>query len=150
MIITCHVCSKFHPWKINISLENPFVFYLFVTNLLACISKSVLATYGGFVGGGHILYCILPSISDVATITSAQDILVLKLICDYQMKWCELLIFRKHWSFASGTLYCSIRIWSDWCVCERCGDYFETKLYFKVAHILSAFVAAHLVHFAIE
>ncbi len=42
--------------KINISLENVSLFYWFVTCLLICISKSVLATYSRFCGSGsHIL-----------------------------------------------------------------------------------------------
>ncbi len=54
--ITCHSCSKFHPWKINLTVKNSFVFYWFMTCLLACISKSVLATYGGFCGSGSHLF----------------------------------------------------------------------------------------------
>ena len=46
----------FYLWKVNLSLENFFVFYWFVTCLLAFISKSVLGTYGGFCGSGsHIV-----------------------------------------------------------------------------------------------
>ncbi len=42
--------------KWTFSLENSFVFFWFVTCLLVCISKNVLATYSRFCGAGsHIV-----------------------------------------------------------------------------------------------
>ena len=50
--ITCHSCSMCHRWKINFTVKNSFVFYWLMRCLLACILKSVLATYGWFCGSG--------------------------------------------------------------------------------------------------
>ncbi len=55
--ITCYNCWIFCPPKINISLENFFVFYWFWTCLKAYISLRVLATLSGFRGSrSHIFH----------------------------------------------------------------------------------------------
>ncbi len=54
--ITCHIQSNLQPQKVNISLENSFVFYWLLICLLAYISKSILAIYGGFWWSGSHLY----------------------------------------------------------------------------------------------
>ena len=49
--ITCHICSIFSPWKIDISLIISFVFYWFVKRLLPGSNfLSVLATLSSFRG----------------------------------------------------------------------------------------------------
>ena len=54
--ITCHNCSIFSLWKLNIFLGSSFVSYGFVTSLFGCILLSVLATLSGFCGN-RITYC---------------------------------------------------------------------------------------------
>ena len=60
---TCHFCSKFHPWKVNIPLENS-LFSIDLWHVYWPVSHKVFWWLtAGFVGVGHISQIFVTAIS---------------------------------------------------------------------------------------